>query len=232
MNFLQIAQRVHLLLRIGEERPGTQPTTVVGQVGVLAEMVSWVSASVTDICNLHPEWLFLRGSGTVPLASGASSITLATLQANLTGYVRLVPFVDSNRAYILIKAAGNNTEVEVEYCPHEEWYGHHDVEPLPANAMPSVFTIAPNGDLLFNSESDQAYTVRTSYRRTQGALAADADETIIPDECDMLVVWWAIVRYYCVSRDGTMELRNKAQVELNRELTSARNKYLPGLTLG
>lgn len=231
MNFLQIAQRVHLLLRIGEERPGTQPTTVVGQVGVLGEMVDWVVASVTDIVNLHPEWLFLRGFGTTTLAAGESTVTLSTLQTDLPGYIAISPFVDTNYAYLLIQADGS-TEIEACYCRHEEWYGHHDIAPLPANTMPSVFTVAPNGDLLFNALADQAYTVRMQYRMGPTELAADDDETILPNECDMLVVWWAIVRYYCVSRDGTMELRNKAQVELNRELTAARNKYLPGLSLG
>lgn len=233
MNALDLAQRIHLILRVGSEAPGTEPVAFAGQVGVLGEITRWVNAAYSDIVRQHNNWTFMLLDGEATLAAGTSDITLAAWRAAVPGLDRLSPYVGEDYGFVLARdpAVANAAEHPVALVPFQKWHGHHDAGPRPGG-MPTRCTISPNGDLLFNSTPDRAYTVRSLYSRMVTPLAVDADEPIIPVEHHELIVWWAIVRYYCVSRDGTAELRQKAQVELTRELTAMRNRWLPAITLG
>lgn len=232
MNYLALAKEVHLILRIGEETPGTQPTAVTSQVGVLAEMVSWVAKSHRDICLDSREWNFMRGSGTFALAMGVRSISKAAMIAAQPTYGKLMPFVTNDGAYVGQVPTGEAGAAEqvVEYVPYQDWQGNYDAVPIPTGA-PTRFTILPDQSLEFDAYADRDYTIRSNFRKQVVDLAADADEPMFDSDYHAAIVWWAIVHYYCPSRDGTNELRQKANEELARLMSKLRNEQLPEFTI-
>jgi hypothetical protein len=229
VNYLTLTQRVHLILRIGDETPGTQPTSAAGQTGVLSEMLQWVTASHDDICRLHTDWLFMRGTGSFTLPQGAQTLSLAAMRVAQPTLGKPLPFVADNGAFIGI--TGEGAEQTCEYVPYGHWIGTYDLAPI-ATGFPSFFTITPDGGLAFDTVTDRAYTLRFQFNKAVVPLAADADAPMFDDSYHMAIVWWAILNYYCASRDGTRELTQKADAELRRELTKLRNEQLPDFLLG
>jgi hypothetical protein len=232
VDFLTLTQRVHLILRIGEDAPGTRPDTVVGQTGVDGEMVQWVRASHNDICRKHPNWLFMQGEGTVPVPTGARIISPSAIRVVHADYGKLAPMTHADGAMLLITPddVGDAAEIEVEYVPYQKWTGHYDVAPVPTG-MPSRFTIAPDGRIILDATAERDYTLRFNYRKAVVDLDADDDEPMFDSDYHDAIIWWAIVRYYCATRDGTKELREKSAVELNREMTKLQNEQLPDFTI-
>lgn len=228
MNFLSLAKRVHLLLRIGEEAPGTAPDAVTGQTGVEGEMVQWVAASHNDICRRHPDWLFMQGEGSFPVPTGTRIVAPSAIRVVHADYGKLAPMTRADSAMLLITPddVADAAEMEVEYVTYHKWSGHYDVAPHPTG-MPSRFTIAPDGRIVFDAITERDYTLRFNYRKAVVDLAADEDEPMFGSDYHDAIVWWAIVNYYCATRDGVKELREKAAVALNREMTKLQNEQLP-----
>ena len=227
MNFLELAQRTHLLLRVGEGAPGTEPTTVTGQVGVLNEIVEYVRASHDDICRLHTDWEFMRARGTLPLPMDGRVLTRSALNVVLPDMHKVVPLTRTNDdAYILMAPDSDLARVNpVFFVPRTRWHGIYDRAPIPTG-MPGRFTISKGG-LEFDAVADQDYTLMVEYRLKIVPLADDDDEPMFDDEYHSTIVSWAIVNYYCASRDGTAELLAKHTAILRRELTKLRNEQLP-----
>lgn len=228
MNFLALSKRVHLLLRIGEEAPGTAPTTVADQEGVEGEIVQWVAASHNDICRKHPNWLFMIGTGTFPVPEGTRTIAESAIEVLLPDFGQLAPMTRANGALMLIVADGvaDSAEMEVEYIPYSLWGGNYDIAPLPTG-MPTRFTLNPSGGIEFDSTADRDYTLRFNYRKDVADLADDEDEPMFGTDYHNAIVWWAIVHYYCATRDGTEKLLEKADRQLRREMTKLQNEQLP-----
>lgn len=227
MNFLTLAKRVHLLLRIGEEAPGTRPLTVVGQTGVEGEMVQWVASAHNDICRRHPDWKFMQGEGTFTVPTGTRSIAASAIQVSIPAYRKLLPMVYANGAMLLISSAGS-AEMPVEYVPYQKWSGHYDLTPYPTG-MPARFTISPDNRIIFDATTEREYTLRFNYGKQVVELADDEDEPMFDSDYHDAIVWWAIVNYYCATRDGVKELREKAAAALQREMTKLQNEQLPSL---
>jgi hypothetical protein len=238
MTFLELCKRVHLILRIGEETPGTQPASVTTARGVLAEIVSSVAASYDDILRSNPAWLFLHeAQGQLTLPEGGISLARSAQIAQIPDLAKLTPYVGADYAYLLLQPPQGSSDVdsseqEVRYVNSQEWFGHFDVKPIPTG-QPSFFTIDPQTEaLIFDTAADREYTLRTGYRRVYPQLANNDDVPLIPEEHQLAIVWWAVARYYCVSRDKTSELRQKADIELKREMNNLRIYQLPSTVLG
>lgn len=231
MNYLALAKKVDLILRIGTETPGTQPATVTGATGVHAEMVQWVAYSHDDICKMKSEWAFMRGSGEFALLTGDRILTKADMQVAYPTFDKLAPFVSNDRGYLGILPTGvaGAAEQVIEYVPYQQWQGNFDAAPLPTG-LPTHFTITPDQSLEVNSLPDRDYTIRANFRKLVVPLTIDASEPMFDADYHNAIVWYAIVHYYCPSRDKTMELRQKADVELKREMTKLFNEQLPDFT--
>ena len=231
MNFLALCKKVDLILRIGEETPGTQPTTVVSQSGVLFEIVQWVTQSHDDLCRMRTDWAFMRGSGSFSLPLGDRFITLTEMRAAYPTLGKMVPFVTNDGAYLGITPTGvaGAAEGTVEYVPYQHWQGNYDAAPL-SSGMPTHYTLTPDQGLEFNTLADRAYTIRGNFRKQVVPLAADTDLPMFDDDYHSTIVWHAIVHYYCPSRDKTLELRQKADLEYKRELTKMVNEQTPDFT--
>lgn len=231
MNYLALVRKVDLILRIGTETPGTQPSSIALAEGVHAEMVQWVTYAHDDICLMRKNWTFMLGSFDIELGAGDRVISHADMLAEEPTFGKITPFVDAERAYLGITAAGvaGAAEELVEYVPYQYWQGAYDAAPI-STGQPTHFTITPDDGLEFNALADRAYTIRGNFKRKVVPLVADADEPMFDSEYHNAIVWYAIVHYYCPSRDKTMELRQKADIELKREMTKLFNEQLPDFT--
>lgn len=230
MNFLAACQRLHLLLRIGEETPGSEPTTVVGQTRTNAEMVAWIAAAHDDICRHRKGWLFMQDDCELALPEAGRIITPSAIDAQVADFNALVPFVDREGAFVLVTPDEETDPADqhIIFVPPEKFFGRLDRAPL-STGQPRYFSLRQDGALVFDTIADRDYTIRTRYRKDIVALAADADEMMVPEENAMAVVEWAIINYYCASRDGVAELYQKHERILRREMTNLYNQQLPDM---
>jgi hypothetical protein len=229
MNFLQLCQRLHLLLRIAEESPGTAPTTTVGQTGVLAEIVEWIRVSNADIQSAHPAWNFMtiRGAYTIPTAT--SEITVTT---QVGDYAELMPFNAAGEdRFILIQTDDVSDQTPVYYVPWQQWNGGVYNRGDRSSGRPHRFTVTPTGTLQFDPPTDREYEIAFDYRREVQDISGDRTVPFIPAARHMAIVHWAIVNYYCMTRDNTPEFRSKAQVNLDREMRHLYRDHSPEYTI-
>jgi hypothetical protein len=232
VNYLALTQKVDLILRIGTETPGTQPVSVSTASGVHAEMVQWVRDAHDDICRMRTNWAFMRGSATFLLAAGDRFITKAEMQTAVPTFGKVAPFVTNDGAFLGITPTGvpGAAEEIVEFIPYQQWQGSYDAAPL-STGQPTFFTITPEQGLEFNTIPDREYSLRANFRKRVVSMVIDAHEPMFDEDYHNAIVWYAIVHYYCPSRDKTMELRQKAEVELRREMTKLFNEQLPDFTV-
>ena len=232
MTFVEICQAVHLIIRTGEGAPGLEPTTVVGQEGVLSEIVQWVNAGHSDICRLHNEWGFMQDVGELPLPADGRVITKSAIAVVLPELHRPTALMRGpDSAFILIAPDDAlDNQSEVYYVPYSVWRGMYDRKPYQVG-MPTRYTITNGGAIEFNATADRDYTVTLHYRKKVVPLVDDADEPMFDEDYHKCLVSWVIVNYYCGTRDDTVEMNTKHSAILRRELTRMRNEQLPDFLL-
>lgn len=229
--YLQLCQRLHGILRIGSETPGTQPLSVAGQVDQLYEITRWIRDSHEDICLMRTQWAFMRGSASFTLAPAARTITHAAMLASVPTFSKVVPFVTNNGAYIGISPTSSGAaEDVVEFVPYQHWQGAYDAPPIPVS-QPRYFTITPERGLEFDATADREYAVRCNFRKQVVPLQANDDEPMFDADYHGAIVWYAVVNYYCLTRDDTAELQKKAGAKLAVEMNKLFNEQLPDFTI-
>lgn len=232
MTYLELVRKLDLILRIGTETPGTQPASIASADGVHAEMTQYIKYAHDDLCKSQTNWAFMRGSCSLSLPAGDRFITKAEMQSAYPTLGKVVPFADQDGGHIGMVATGVSgaAEVSVQYVQYQHWQGHYDMPPI-ETGVPTHFTITPDHTLEFNCIADREYTIRANYRKKVVTLSGDSDQPMMDEDYQNAIVWWAIVHYYCPSRDKTMELRQKADVELRRELRKLHIEQLPDFTI-
>lgn len=223
--FLQVCQRLHLLLRTGEDKVGTAPTTVIGQEGMLSEIVEWVKQSNIDIINAHPSWSFMTTQGTLALPASTQEVNPAT---TIGDYGTILPY-DASRGsrFALVYKVSAADETPVYFTPWQLWAGGVYNIGTRSEGRPYRFTINPSGNLELDPIPDDAYTLRFDYRKTVQTLANDSDVPLVPAGHRMAIVFHAITNYYCMTRDSTIEFRSKAEVNLQREMRNLYRDHSP-----
>jgi hypothetical protein len=225
--FLDVCRRLHLLLRIGEDKVGTAPASVIGQEGVLAEIVEWVRQANADIQSAHPAWSFMTGQGTLTVSSRTTDPRLA-----IGDYAHLLPYDASRQArFILIYKDSTADETPVYYVAPQQWGGGvYDIGTR-GQGRPYRFTVNAGGLIELDPVPDEPYTLRFEYRRSVQDLQNDADVPLVPQERRMAIVYHAIVHFYCLTRDATPEFRAKAEASLRREMQQLFRDYSPEYTI-
>lgn len=224
MTFLQLVQKLQRLLRIEQSALGSTPTTVVGQTGVLGELVHFIADSWTDIQNDNAHWLFMQKRGT--LALPVSNINVAF--TSIADFETLIlSDADGRGRFITMYRDSVADEQIVRYIPYQDWQQSYLQRGDRGSGMPALFTVLPDGRLEFDLTADDDYTLRFDYRRTAQALAADGDEPIVAARYHNAIVWWAINRYYCTTRSETGAFFNTSARELKREMQKLINEQTP-----
>jgi len=212
---LSLCQDVHRILGTGSRgntsKPGTVPTTTVGQTDELAEIVDWVIKEWQRFQAEH-RWGWMVTTGT--LAFAASTTTVRPL-ATLTTMAEWVPMIDGigwgARRYALcyLTASGSTAEQPIYFEEYETFRGLRDRGTV-ATGRPQFFTIEPNLDWHVYPTPDASYTIRFDYRVKPKLLAAASDSSTLledypstgkglPSHHQQVIVWravkqWAITR--------------------------------------
>lgn len=223
MTFLQLVQRLHTLARVGQGELATNPETVTSQTGLLGELVAFINFAWQDIQNDHPQWRFMVKEGSLTLPEGSSEISPLAID----DYEHIIFAASDGRGRFITYFRDSVADEQVcRFAPYQDFrYSFLDRGERQLG-MPANFTVLPNRRLRFDMKAESALTLQFDYKRTVQELTVDNDTPIMPAKYHMAIVWWAIARYYCSTRDGTGELRAKAKVEMDREMQKLRNEQI------
>lgn len=218
--FLSLCQDVHRILGLGSvgntAKPGTVPTTTVGQTDALAEIVDWVAKEWQRFQAEH-RWGWMVTTGT--LAFAASTTTVRPL-ATLTTMAEWVPMIDGigwgARRYALcyLTADGATAEQPIYFEEYDAFRGLRDRGAV-ATGRPQFFTIEPNLDWHVYPTPDASYTIRFDYRVKPKLLAAASDSATnledypsagkgLPSHHQQVIVWRAVKQWAATRKDNAM----------------------------
>lgn len=230
MNYLELVQQVLLLSRISESRLSEPLSTFTGATGPEYEAIQWVAQADVDLQLHRNGWLFMRGNADLLLSSGASTLTPA---AALSTIRMILPAEDcAGRRSIGCYLDSVADESRVAFIDYERWYGSGlGRGTQQRSGRPSCCT-DNKGVILFDAVADTNYQITFDYTRKPQRMTLATSESLIPEEHRMVIVWWALHRYYCLSRDSTTEFRAKCKVEMDRELNRLYAAQLPPTTSG
>ena len=236
--FLELCKQTHRKLRIGNDLPGTVPTTVVGQTGDLGDVVECVKEAWLMVQMHHRDWRWMQDSVTVTLTPNVFIITVANFVAQNARFEHIMPFVaQSHIRYASGRnnSAATNPSMSCYFIPWQEFNGGiYTRNPTPASSQPMYFSEQPNRSVrLYPPPSEPApgfnWLFGIPCRKTPQTLAADADIPEMPDEYHNLIVWWA-VDIFCRSRSNFDRLSAEAKKEVNRQLFKLAADQLPEMT--
>lgn len=226
--FLDLCKDVHRIVRIGEDPPGTAPDTVIGQEGVLSEIVSWVQDAYLQIQENQTEWAFREKAATITVAAGVRTVDAALLPSD---YEALRPFTaDFDCRHILVAPVGQGAVAQqpVWFVPWEDWRGgrYERGQASVTTGQPNYFTVIPDGSLRLYPTPDTAVDLTIAYTRTLHALTNDGDQPIIPARFQQAIVWRALL-YYTDSREKAQESYQKWERRYVSELGRLKREQLP-----
>jgi hypothetical protein len=168
MNYLQLCQR--LVQETGIAYDG--PATTVGEVGDMGRVVNWVNDAWLKIQSMRADWNWMWATGTGTLTSGTNTITLPST----------VETIDR-------VSLGEN------FLQSEYYNDFADVYRNIQSGDPSVYTIRPDGVLLFNSQPTENKTVTYEYYSVPTSMSATTDAPGLPERYHMLIVYEALKSY-------------------------------------
>ena len=221
MNYLQLVQSLHQILRADNNQLGAAPTTVASQDGLLGELVYFIRQSWADIQNDTVRWRFMWGENTLTLLGGRDTVQ-PTAIPDFESYI--LANSDSTGRFITMYRDSIADETIVRYVPYPAWQQSYLTRGERGVGQPANFTILPDNRLKFDMVADVNYTVRLNYRKAAQILADDSDTPNAPSRHHMSIVWWAVANYYCTTRDGAEGLRQRAVLQLRREMQRMYNE--------
>lgn len=231
MTYLELVNRLILLLRATNEKISVPLQNLDNLTGVAYEAAQWIAMANLDIQNYRPNWRFMHRQANMVVSQGQREVDI---RAALTDLEELIPMTgDDDGRFITSYTSEQPSEIKCYYFPYEVWRGSvFDRGPTGESSAPIRFTVNPNGMLVLDPTPSQAINIKFDYRMKAIALNGPDDISVIPTDRHMAMVHWAIVEYYCLTRDKTNDFRQKASVALNREKTLLFNSHLPEVTYG
>lgn len=231
MNYLSLVQQGMLLTRMGDARLSTPITTFTGAANTEYEMIQWIAQSDVDLQLHRDRWLFMRGSADLTLPIGETSLTPSVAQADIR---LIIPAEDyGGRRSIGCYKDTREDESRITFLDYGNWYGNSIGRGAATtrNGRPGQCSEL-NGKIMFDAVADAPYHITFDYLKRPVRMASEGAVSVIPEDYHMAIVFWAITRYYCLTRDKTTELRSKADLELARCLNRMYAAQLPPFTTG
>ncbi len=171
---------------------GSQPSSVVDQVGRNAKIVAWVAQAWVDIQNMHRTWRFRRKEFTSALSISAGEYTANSFSLSDHSFwagSRAEPDV-----YTLYDSStGVSDETSLAWMPWERFTRLYR-RGAQTDGRPIHWSVSPTGSLHVGPAPDKAYVFKGEYVRTAQQMTANADEPICPADYHMIIVWYALLR--------------------------------------
>lgn len=184
MNFLQLAQRLH----VEQGGAGNGPTAYSGADKTNLRKFYWIADAWLAIQNMDYGWKWMRRSGD-GLVTGAS-MSYSGADLGLTGFGK---FREPTDDYTVRCYDPSNTESvwRLKWVPYDRFVTTFmDVEMTAA--APQFWSISPLGALVIAPRPDGAYMLKTDYTIEPTVLDADEDVPDLPSKYHMILVWRAL----------------------------------------
>ncbi|MBP2230824.1 hypothetical protein J2847_004133 [Azospirillum agricola] len=220
--FLELCQMV---ARDSGTVSGAQPTSVTGQTGRLAKIVSFVSQAWTDIQNSRSAWEWMRAEFEGVTIAGTGEYTPAAWNiADLAEWI-----VEPGSITIYDQAVGPADEGEIEVIGWQ-YYRRLYGRGVQTAMRPIACAIKPNGSLLLGPVPDGVYVVRGEYRTVPQVLAANGDVPTLPARFHEAIKWRAL--QLLAEHDEAPTAMTTAAVNYARVLAALERDQLPQVTIG
>lgn len=196
MTFLELCQKAALESGVID---GTQPTTVIGQTGLLAKLVSWTADAVEWVEQEENGWLWMRKpwSGSLTASSRTYAAASFTSPGNAIG-----PATDfgswitddvRRKIYpvtLYLTATGVSDEQRLKQIPYEQWQRDFDTG-TQTTERPWRYTISPRNEIIFAQSPDAAYTAKGMYRRCSLRPTINTSTPAWPVQYHVVAAWEA-----------------------------------------
>ncbi len=209
--FLQLTQDLRRECSVA----GDGPTAVTGQINEYGRLVEWIKSAHEEIQSRWFNWRFLwkEGSfstiidqGTYDLTSSASMGGAGNVISDFASMDKYNP--GSGRTGSKMWISGTT---QLNYVP----WSDYDHSAYTDTGKPNSFTIKPNGSFALLPTPDAVYPITFEYYKTPTVLAADSDESPIPDRFQSVIVARAVIYY--ANYDDAPELKT-AGLERYKEI--------------
>lgn len=198
MNFLALGQRLQMECGVS----GTL-STMLGQVGSLGRLATWVNQAWTELQTERDDWDWMRssnllgagisfvtvaGQASYPLGTGPGTCGLAA--ANFGKWDR-----ESFRNYTT--SAGFQNEMFLDEIPFDTWRNSYMLGAMRAvQTRPVAIALGPDNSLCLGPPPNALYTVTGDYWAAPSLMALDTDvPTGLPGQFHMLIVYKAMMLY-------------------------------------
>jgi len=221
MTYLEMCQRLRLEAGIA----GSGPTSVVSQTGELGRIVDWVATANDDIQNINSTWRFLQTSFDFSTVDGTQNYAPADVSIDDLGSWKFGRDDD----FTIYSAEAD--EQYLIYVPWNNFKGTYLFGTSRSQTgKPTIITVKPDNSTSFYAIPDDAYTVTGEYYKKAQTLAADDDESLIPSQFHMIVVWRALMLYGAYS--GASDAYSHGENEYKSLLRKLNKSELPRMTWG
>lgn len=181
MNFLDLCQRLVQETGIADDGPAT----VAGQTGDMGRIVNWTNDAWLKIQSIREDWNWAWSTGSSTLNAASNTITLPST-------VETVKRVSVGQGFL----------------QYENYNDFADAYRVISDGAPSVWSIRPDGVLVFNTKPSENLTVTYESYAVPAKLVATTDAPALPERYHMLIVYEALRCY--AQFDEAPELEKRA----------------------
>lgn len=203
--WLDIVQRA--AQEMGISGASTAPSTTVGQTGELKRVVDWCGSAYEEICKEQSwGWLWVTINPTLPAGTPGvwTPFNPRTQWVTPNGGPVDVGQWDLTNFKLNTVSVGQADQQFLTFWPWPKFKSTYYIR-VPMTTRPYVFTLMPNGDIMFHTVLDVAYQLQADvFLARDTACNTDAAVPLIPDEYRMLVVWEAVKKYAGWEGDGAL----------------------------
>lgn len=211
MNFLELCRRTREKCGIS----GSGPAAVTGQQGEMLRIINWVNEAWVEIQNAQPDWMWMRGTFSVPTVNGQQTYTTAAAGIDTTfSHWHL----DTFRVYQTARGVSDEQFLHPqEYLQFRDVYAYSNRIP----GRPAFFAVQPwDQSLMLGPIPNDGYTVVGEYQKKASEMTVNSDIPALPSQYHMLIVYGAMERY------AAYESAPEVMVPVSREYDEMRSKLM------
>ena len=197
--WLDVVQRARQEMGIS----GVGPATTQNQTGEMKRVVDWCCTAYEEICK-EQDWGWLYTTITQNLVQGGREWDPRTQWTTPNGGPVWVGVWDLLSFKLYTTSIGVSDEQWMTFWPWDKFAYTYNIR-APMTIRPYVFTIKPNGHIMFHTQLDVPYTLVADVFLAKDAPNTDAAVPLIPDEYRMLIVWEAVKLYAGFEGDGQLQ---------------------------
>lgn len=227
MNYLQLVQRLRQECGIS----GSGPSSVTGQTGMSALLVSWIDSAWVEIQGLHNNWNWMRQPFAFETAANVGDYLPATTTNTLTGELLTdLRFWHKETFRAQRASIGVQDEQWLVEWEYQVFRNTYRFGPQVAG-RPVVFAEKPNGKaIMLGQVPDQVYSITGEYQVRATHLVDTGDAPDMPEEYHLMIVYKAMQSYGLY--EAAPEVLNRGQVEYQKLLTQIEREQIPDVYLG